>query len=449
MMQSALGAETTASDLAVFTIAAPLLAPEALLRALPHEDAVLWQPPQGPAWSGVGVAHVIEAAGPQRFNDVTEQARALWSRLRREAGATAASAPRLFGGFAFKTGGASAPPWSEFGDARFVLPKVTYARDAREASLSLVATGHELSTVQGRQRVAAELVHLVEVLTRSGGAPAEHGARAPELVAADDEDEAQWVDQVEQVRSAIARGSFEKVVLAQCSTLRLHPAPDPVAILDALRAQAPECTRFAFRRGAATFLGATPERLVQKRQLQLGTEAVAGSIRSGGSESRSALRQSEKDRLEHDIVVREILRQITPLATEIDYPREPEIRELRHVLHLATRIEAKLREPCHVLELVERLHPTPAVGGLPRGAAVSWISDHEQHARGWYSGPIGWFDREGDGEFQVALRSGVLAGGTAHLYAGAGIVRDSNATREYAEARLKLSALQAALGVRS
>jgi isochorismate synthase EntC len=117
------------------------------------------------------------------------------------------------------------------------------------------------------------------------------------------------------------------------------------------------------------------------------------------------------------------------------------------VVHLRTRISGVLREPLHVLELVERLHPTPAVGGVPTARALSWIAEHEPDERGWYAGPIGWVDAQGDGAFAVALRSGLLENHRASLYAGAGIVQGSDARSELNETRWKLQALLGALGV--
>jgi isochorismate synthase EntC len=114
---------------------------------------------------------------------------------------------------------------------------------------------------------------------------------------------------------------------------------------------------------------------------------------------------------------------------------------------LRTSIQGKLRDATHVLDLVARLHPTPAVAGVPTAAALEFIARHEPDARGWYTGPVGWFDAEGDGRFVVALRSGLISGKHADLYAGAGVVRDSNAPSEFAETRWKLAALLGALGV--
>jgi isochorismate synthase len=193
------------------------------------------------------------------------------------------------------------------------------------------------------------------------------------------------------------------------------------------------------------FLGATPERLLAKSGLTIETEAMAGSVEAG-ERKQAALLSSSKDLSEHVIVVREIVREIESLCARISFPESPAAHALRDVVHLYTPIHAELAQPCHVLELVERLHPTPAVGGVPRGAAVTWISEHEPNERGYYASPVGWFDEDGNGAFWVGLRSALLDGAHAHLYAGAGIVAGSDARQELAETELKLAALKSALG---
>ncbi|HEX2687512.1 MAG TPA: chorismate-binding protein, partial [Kofleriaceae bacterium] len=149
---------------------------------------------------------------------------------------------------------------------------------------------------------------------------------------------------------------------------------------------------------------------------------------------------------EHALVVQAIRAALEGWA-EVEAPAEPAVRALRHVVHLHTPFRARLREPRHVLELAARLHPTPAVGGTPREIAIDWIRTREPVARGWYAAPVGWFDLDGNGELAVAIRSGVLAGNRAHLWAGAGIVAGSDPERELAETELKLRAMLGALGV--
>jgi isochorismate synthase len=222
----------------------------------------------------------------------------------------------------------------------------------------------------------------------------------------------------------------------------------PELVHSQLRLDAPESTRFAFRVGKATFLGATPEQLVEKHGFELHTEAVAGSISADDATAAGRLLESDKDIREHEFVVSEILRLLGPLTSELTPAPVREVHRLRTVLHLRTPIRGTLRQASHILELAGKLHPTPAVGGVPTEAALAFISEHEPDPRGWYSGPFGWFDRAGDGRFVVALRSGIVAGTRAELYAGAGVVQDSNAPSELAETRWKLAALLGALGIR-
>jgi menaquinone-specific isochorismate synthase len=198
------------------------------------------------------------------------------------------------------------------------------------------------------------------------------------------------------------------------------------------------------------FLGASPERLVDKRGLAVASDALAGSApRRGEGDARAAaaLLESDKDYREHRVVVEAVEGALAPYAARVKVPAAPVVRTLRNVHHLWTPITATLARPVHVLDLVRSLHPTPAVCGTPRDAAFRWISTYEPESRGWCAGAVGWFDAEGDGSFAVAIRSGVLAERRAWLYAGCGVVEGSDASLEYAEAVVKLAPMLAALGL--
>ena len=160
------------------------------------------------------------------------------------------------------------------------------------------------------------------------------------------------------------------------------------------------------------------------------------------------LQASAKDLEEHALVVSAITGALEPLCDRLELPPRPGVRSLKHLLHLCTPIQARLNRDTHVLELLERLHPTPAVGGVPTATALEWISQTESFDRGWYAGAIGWFDALGNGDFNVALRSGLVRSDRAWLYAGAGIVRESKGALEYAETTLKLSAMLSSLRAR-
>jgi isochorismate synthase len=244
----------------------------------------------------------------------------------------------------------------------------------------------------------------------------------------------QWTHQIQEIRDAISRGDVAKVVLARQITVPL----DSHEPWDALPRGDDHSTQFLLRHNGAAFAGVTPERLVAKKGLRVRSEALAGTAALQADVAAEDLYNCCKLRLEHDFVFREIVRCLQPFCRRVECPDEPSIRRLRHMQHLRTPIVGCLRERVHVLDLVAALHPTPAVAGVPRSNALRWIADHEPAPRGWYSGPIGSFDADGDGNFVVALRSALIADGLAYLYAGAGIDADSDAEQEYAETQLKL-----------
>jgi menaquinone-specific isochorismate synthase len=192
---------------------------------------------------------------------------------------------------------------------------------------------------------------------------------------------------------------------------------------------------------AGSFLGATPERLVTVRGRTVETGALAGTTGRGDTPEEDEwlareLLGDEKNAHEHELVAGAIRDQLRPFAASVA-TGERRVRRLATVQHLETPITAELGTDEHVLSLVEALHPTPAVGGLPPDVALRTIRDTERFDRGWYAAPVGWFDAAGYGSFAVALRSAVAREDTATLFAGVGIVGDSDPDREWDEVDLK------------
>jgi menaquinone-specific isochorismate synthase len=420
----------------------PRVPSERLLGAESEGDAVLWAPPGEEEACGLGAAFTLTARGSDRFQSIREQARDVWPLLESSMADALAPAARFFGGFAFQPGQAESALWRELGDARFVLPRLTYLKSRDGAWLRLIVPGRAVHESEFRERFEAPLRRALHALF-TPSAPGE----PPREVARSERSAADWAELVAAIQTEIAQGHAQKIVAARRLSLSLDRALSPAAVQARLREDAPESTRFAFRVGASTFLGATPEQLIRKRGLEIRTEAVAGSISADDTTAATRLLESDKDIREHEFVVSEILRLLGPLTRELSPAPRREVHRLRTVLHLRTPIRGTLREASHVLELVGRLHPTPAVAGVPTRAALDFILQHEPDERGWYAGPVGWFDAAGDGRFVVALRSGVVSGSHAELYAGAGVVQDSNAPSEFAETRWKLAALLGALGV--
>jgi len=257
----------------------------------------------------------------------------------------------------------------------------------------------------------------------------------------------EWCALVEQAVADIRGGLLDKVVLAREVRVDANRAIDVGSVLERLRALYPSCLVFSIE----GFIGASPELLLRRRGDSVESHPLAGTIpRSGDptvdAQLAAALLGSEKDRAEHRFVVDDVARILAPWCDTLDVPLEPSIVPLRNVSHLGTRITGRLRAGApSALELASLLHPTPAVGGTPRREALAWLASNEQLDRGPFAGPVGWVDRRGDGDWMVGIRSARVHGATARLYAGVGVVADSEPAAELAETQLKLQALLAAL----
>jgi menaquinone-specific isochorismate synthase len=252
---------------------------------------------------------------------------------------------------------------------------------------------------------------------------------------------------VSRALEAIERGAYEKIVLARGIELKADRPWQPLDTLNRLRERFAGCFTFSFAGGQVrSFIGATPERLLQVRNGHLLTEAIAGSAPRGqtaGEDAKygRALLESEKDLHEHICVRDSILRRLECVGVAGRAESHPRLLTLPNVQHLRTRIEAELGETTHILDVLAEMHPTPAVGGSPRELAVPGIADLEQFERGLYAGVVGWFNYLNEGEMIVGIRSALIEGQSACLYAGAGIVKGSDPSIEMSETEMKLSGL--------
>ena len=265
-----------------------------------------------------------------------------------------------------------------------------------------------------------------------------------------------YVTSVRQAVRLIRRGDLRKVVLARSVVVAADRALDARQLLWRLRAVDPDCYAFASPElsvdagdlvPTGVLVGASPELLVRKQGPIVMATPLAGSAPRYGdpSEDRASadrLFASEKDREEHALVVEDVAGVLEPLCEELTYPSEPELLGTANVWHLATPFRGRLEPPVSsVLDLVAALHPTPAVCGTPRGAARTALAELEAIDRGSYAGPVGWVDADGDGEWAIALRCAEITGTTARVFAGAGIVADSDPDRELDETERKFRAL--------
>lgn len=395
-----------------------------------------WAAPDGLEIVGGGVAARLRAEGPDRFEHLRENADRLFSTFDADTDRPESARPRAFGGFSFHAGHEPAPPWQGFRAAEFVVPRIQLTRTDETTWLTLSTYGPDTdpeSVSDELERVRSELAEHPS-MQPSGGPP---GIAATRLTTPHEE----WNDQVRSATDRITMGDLRKVVLAQALEVDLDTPIEIPDILERLRRTYPDCYRFLIEpTGAAGFFGAPPERLVSLFGREVETEALAGSVARGDTpeddhELMAALLESEKLQHEQGVVVETIREQLAPLG-EVSVTDQT-VRKLATIQHLRTPIRADLSADEHVLSIVEALHPTPAVGGLPPETAWETIRETETFERGWYAAPVGWFDAAGNGEFAVAIRSGVTSDDTVTLFAGNGIVADSDPDEEWEEVQLK------------
>ena len=256
-----------------------------------------------------------------------------------------------------------------------------------------------------------------------------------------------WCDLVLRATKVMAGGAFDKVVLARRVDVTTDVALDRQVVLERLRAAYPGCHLV----GIGGFVAASPELLVSVTGDVVRSHPMAGTAPRGGDPATdqrlaASLLASAKDRQEHQVTIDMVHDTLLGWCSYVDYEAEPSVVAVANVQHLATLVEGRLSRPTpSVLELVAALHPTPAVAGWPRADAVRWIAEHEGIDRGRYAGTCGWVDAAGNGTWAVSVRCAEVSGARARVFAGNGIVPDSDPPTELAETRAKLGALLSAL----
>jgi salicylate biosynthesis isochorismate synthase len=397
------------------------------------------------ALAALGEAVELRASGPGRFKEVAER----WRRLAGEAQgdpADAGGGPLAVGGFSFAPEGGSSPHWRGFAPASLTVPELALSRSERDGRRRVRLT---LTALAQPDDTAEEL--LASLLARVGGlrsAPLPLLDPAPtgrfQVVSAMPPEH--YEQAVGRAVEMIGAGRLKKIVLAREVQVHAPSAYDAAAVFGVLREEFPSCFVFCVGRGSSTLIAASPELLVRREGQRVSTLALAGSSRRSADPAvddhlGEQLLRDPSYREEHAIVARRIERILRPHSVWVTAASEPGLARIANIQHLATPIRAQLAEPIEALELARLMHPTPAVGGEPLRTAAPLIPALEGLDRGWYSGPVGWTDAAGDGEFCVALRCALLNGDVARCYAGNGIVRDSDPARELAETEIKLAAL--------
>ena len=435
----------------------PLAAFEACYRSLSSEmqladhvalGMAYWaRPSQSFAIAAIGAAAVLSPATTNdRFAAVDDEWRLLLSDalIESESADLPAVGPALIGGFSFDPVGPRTRRWQGFPGAHMIVPQMhlTVIGDESWLTVSTIVDEHGKPA-----RSVDELANLRRHFLDADVPQTQDEGSLVELTSDLPEDE--WKDLVADAVASIRSDELRKVVLARSVHGLTSESANPFAVLRQLSSAHRDALIYGYWRSDKVFVGASPERLVSLEGKTVSASSLAGTVKRGASPEEDAtlaqeLESSAKDLGEH-AAVRDMLHDIlSEIGDDVNSPDTPEILSLSNVHHLHTEVTANLRNGYSLLDVVSRIHPSPAVGGSPREEALEFIREKENLDRGWYAGPIGWMDKNG-GEFAVALRSGIIDGSSFALYAGCGIVADSDPEQELAESTLKLDPMRSAI----
>ncbi|MCH1925973.1 isochorismate synthase [Shewanella sp. C32] len=348
---------------------------------------------------------------------------------------------RYYGGIAFDRREAS---WPDFGRVRFVLPRIELRRQQQGYELLLNLRLEQNSLTQEIDRACSALDQLCPAQ------PLTPPRKTEVLARIDTPSQGRWQQLVEAVTDPVFNADTPKVVLSRHSQLKVAETPNPWTVLATWQGRNRNSFQFGFQFSPERcFISCSPERLYQRNDHQLKTEALAGTTVRGltpaeDEQLAQQLLDDAKNSVENQFVRTHIMRELAPLSDAVDGQAPLKIFKLNHIQHLHRVIAAKLKSNTSDFQLLQAMHPTPAVGGLPKANAMDFIREHEGYTRGWYAGACGYLSRHVS-EFSVAIRSALIEPGTINLFAGAGILAGSDPASEWQELENKLATIMSIL----
>ncbi len=378
--------------------------------------------------AGIGAADRLTCQDPSQLHSVFKKIDASLSR--------SSPSVRYFGGTRFNSRSSISEEWQEFGVAQFILPRIEVIQQG--GSYYLVAN------LLTEQEVKPQIANLEEILA---GFKSSETSNATRVLSNrfDTPSKARWNEIIREVLACLEGSDIaKKIVLSRTTKFKLNTAPKPAYLLKELLKISPLSYGFIFSpTPGIAFLGASPERLYHRRNQSLASEALAGTTGRGSNQEHDRiladdLLNSRKNRTEHRLVIESISQQLSKISL-----KEPTIDQTTtirtgSVQHLYAGIRSEINPDISDYDIIEKLHPTPAVAGTPTELAQEFINQHEGYDRGWYSGPFGALGKE-ESEFAVAIRSALINKDSINLFVGAGIVSGSDERSEWQEIEAKMA----------
>lgn len=347
-------------------------------------------------------------------------------------------APMAFTAFAFDAQDAMSDEWLDLPNAFICVPKILIEGRASQQTLTFNIDLHNDFAVQKQifKHLLADMFEHQPLAQKLSGHIIDEGMSQRE-----------WLKIASKAINGIHEQKFRKLVLSRRSTSNINPEFDTEALLTQLIERYSSCTVISCQMGQSQFVSATPERLLSLDNGYLQTDAIGGTLTEEdivhwgfllNKQSRQAVKLLE----EHGIIVEDICSRLDAVCDTLSLPTSPQLKKLHRIYHLETPIKGKLNQQQSAFSLMSLLHPTPAIAGFPSKAAVAWLSQNEGYSRGWYSGAFGWLRGDQCSEVSVLLRCSLIKDAQIHVYAGAGIVSDSDVKEEWQETKLKMETIQ-------
>lgn len=401
-----------------------------------NKDRIFWSSTADDFYL-IGIGHAINiVADESRFTSTAAQ----WQAILKKAVihnpyALPGTGLTAIGGMSFDPKKPQSDLWNKYSNSQFTIPEYMLTKNADSYYFTTTVNVKQNSDVE-------DITHTIYKHKRVLFNTVSTLPEASYITQKREVEPNQWINAVTDAITALKKGEAKKIVLAREIRLKLNNTAKISPMLEKLLDMQTNSYVFAFEKKGDCFIGATPERLVRVEGNRLLSTCLAGTAPRGQTEAEdnrlaAALFSDAKNREEHDYVVKMIQKNIQNYCTQIEISEEPIVYPLKNLYHLYTPVHAILKAGYSILDIVKQLHPTPALGGEPKEASLAFIRDHELLDRGWYGAPIGWFDSHHNGEFAVAIRSGLIQGDEASLFAGCGVMQDSDPYEEYAETNIK------------
>lgn len=410
-------------------VAPPASPPQALV------PWVYWhRPDEDRKLIGLGQAVILEAEGNDRFIQLRDEYAALQSHWTHITQGKIRSQPRAFLGYGFDPHQSPHPMWKSYPASQLYIPGLLIEWRNERCVLTFSCRADDACDVN---LMISHWLGLALGIAKPEAAPGL--SSQPLRILQNQPGESSWLDHVERAKQSISMGSLDKVVLSRRLSVQADQAVSLASLFDVLRHKYANCTLLAMNFGGGSLVAATPERLFRVRSGKVAVDALAGTVAAD-----DATPQLQMQQYEHAPVVRAIKQALAPLCGKVEFERQPKRMLLGNLQHLWTPVKGRLKNKVSLFQLLDALHPTPAVGGVPAARACRWISQQENW-RGWYTGGFGWIGDNREGDLAVLLRCALINGRDAELFAGAGITSVSNPADELNETRMKFEVMLGAL----